>query len=167
MRDFTANDEYSVIASRLAGAYEMLESVADMPLATDVMALQIERHPDQIDKRLFKARLHYRRGELDAAAVSAQSVLDQPDAQTSFMAQLQYELRRRAASLGVDIATRRWDAAPADEKLEWIDRIVEAREKLEGYVADPEGHPLCVRARGKEAFARASYAQAAALLASR
>lgn len=132
-------------------------------VAQRLLERYLDAHPEAHDKRLALGLRHYRLGELDEAERMVRQILDAQPMTVSFWASLQFDLKRGAGSLLVDIEHRRWEQAGADEKAERVAAMQKARDALARIVPDEKADPLLTRADGKIAYARGEYTKAAAL----
>ncbi|NNM25701.1 MAG: tetratricopeptide repeat protein [Phycisphaerales bacterium] len=146
----------------IAEAAQMLDSfasVGDLPNAGSLADDFLARHPEAHDLRFVRATLHYYAGDLDKANAATREVQEAELLHVGFLSQAQFAIRERAAALDVDIAMRRWENAPAEEKRAALDGIQQARDALAALLNDSEA-PSVVLADGKLAFARRDYAGA-------
>jgi len=123
----------------------------------------LEKHPDAIDKRVGRGGFRYQAGQLDEAEKDANDVLSAPTLPTSFLGQLQFEFRKRAGSLLVDVAHRRWQTASEEERPAKLVLVEEARNRLAALVIDPGNDPLVIRADAKIAYSQGDYPKATRL----
>lgn len=127
----------------------------------------IKAHPEALDKQLGLSRLRYalsKPDQLELAEAAANAVLKADTLPTSFISRLQFELRRRAASVLVDVANRRFESASRpEERAAALKRLEESRAVLTQHVADPVNDSMVLRADARLALAKNDIARAAAL----
>ena len=155
------DDPYLIVQAALM--LERLFWLGDRPSSIDLLDTALARHPEAQDFRLLKARLQFAHAMLDEANATAQEIIDSDLLKVGFLSQLQFELQKRALSLQVDVAVRRWDLAEDEERPAKLPAIEEAAAALEANLTDTESDPLLLRARGQLAFCRQEHAKAAAI----
>jgi tetratricopeptide (TPR) repeat protein len=154
--------DQSWIVSQAAEVLDRLRYLEGVPDPLTVVDEYLADHPDAHDHLLIRARLQFFMGEIDEAELTAQEIIDANLLHVGYVSQLQFELKRRAASLILDIKSRRWELAEPHEKSLAIEQMRAARDVLESIVKSPDDDPLLLRANGKIAFAREDYSGAAA-----
>jgi tetratricopeptide (TPR) repeat protein len=113
----------------------------------EIFASYLDRNPNAHLQRQYLATLHYRLEEFDAAETLLQQVLDAEPLRTSFLSQIQPELRRHSAAMLVNTAHRKWQQAPPDEQADAANLVRQRHQRLRrDYVADADSDPLMIRA---------------------
>jgi len=144
-------------------AIQRLDWLAEVPETLPLLEDYLAENPDSHRLRLVLATMQYFTGDLDGAEATTKVILDAELLTVSFMSQLQFALKRRAASLNVDIAVRRWDLSDLADRAARLSDIRDRIKAFEDWVTDADNDALFVRAQGKLAFAEGDYSRAASL----
>lgn len=130
-------------------------------VATGIYSAYLERHPEALAHRYFKARIQFRSNDLDGAYATAEDVLRTADLPVGLVSRMRSSLQRMAASLMVDIEHQRWAQAPEEEKPALRKAAEQARDRLLALGADPKADPDMIRADGKVALVNEDFDTAA------
>ncbi len=156
--------EDSTTVSEAALAVERIFWEKDKPDPIRILSEHLDQQPDAHDVRLLRATLLYYDGKLDESDADSNVIIESPLLPVGFLSQLQFEIQKRARSLRVDTAVRRWDLSDeTDDQNALMAAIEKSLTELEAVIVDTESDPLLIRARGQIAFVRRDYGLAAAL----
>lgn len=120
----------------------------------------LTKDPGELEMVLERGSRRYLVGDLAGAEQDALAVANAEPLTASFLAQLQFEMRKRAAGLISDVAYRHWESAEPADKAAKLAAVEVARARLATFVIDQANDPIMLRADGKIAFAKGDYPRA-------
>lgn len=109
--------------------------------AIDVLRHHLASSPDSLYHRTVLADLLFERGLIDEAETEARFVLDREELSTSFMAQVRFDMQRRAAVRMFDVHYARYELSRPDEKDGHLQAAKAIRDQLAGMYAVPDDAP--------------------------
>lgn len=160
----TLNPE-EVDSGLLTESVELMAAVEESGAArgAELIAKYVEQHPERLDKWMTLASLSYLASQIDEAESAAKRVLASEQLPVGFLAQVQNELRKRAAGLLVDIEGHRLADATPEQFANQLTKMEQSRDQLAAIVRDKDNDPLLLRADAKIAYAKNDFARAAIL----
>lgn len=141
---------------------EMDYEVSLLP-AVERLRSVIKDDKQAIFERLSIATAYLVLNKLDEAYQYATSVIEAPPLNVGLLSTAQFDLRREASRINVDVEVRRWEAASAEDRPKQFERVMAARELLNKFATSQEDL-LLLWADGRIALIKGDYETAAAKL---
>jgi tetratricopeptide (TPR) repeat protein len=128
----------------------------------DLLAEYWQQHPEDYIAGLELVKQQLSSGQFETARSTARSIIDAPKLSTCFLAAMQQDIRKQAATQLADIAFREFELADEADKQDRIETIRAAINEVRSFSDNPDNDSYVDQAEGKLAFALEEFDRAAA-----